>query len=81
MTAGLPGVCPRCSGDGETTNPQDPQGAYFPCPDCSAGLIDTSGFGDYDVCSSCNGTGESGINRGPGYSCPCGACKGKGVTE
>jgi hypothetical protein len=33
------------------------------------------------ICRSCNGTGESGINRGPGYSCPCGACKGKGVTE
>jgi hypothetical protein len=33
-----------------------------------------------EICRSCNGTGEAGINRGPGYSCPCGACKGKGVT-
>jgi hypothetical protein len=27
------------------------------CPDCSAGMVDTSGFGDFDACETCNGSG------------------------
>jgi hypothetical protein len=34
-----------------------PDGGPVECPDCAAGLVDTSGFGDFDACDTCKGSG------------------------
>lgn len=35
------------------------------CPDCTGGVIDTSGYGDYDTCEECGGSGRAALASTP----------------